>query len=112
MLRFIPPTPDILHLLDRFSAGYLSSGVIQTWANGSAMFVHCNQCGQPAVLITEYIGGRGLHCRIQCLASLTHGRPLNPNELAFVGDCQRADAAREPLPQPLTLPFYSPIPAM
>lgn len=112
MLSFTPTTPDTLHLLDRFSARYLSSGVIQTWANGTPMFVRCNQCSQPAVLITEYIGGRGLHCRIQCLTSLAHGRPLNNGESMFIADCQRADAVREPRTQSLTLPFYSPIPAV
>ena len=78
MLRFIPPTPDALQALSRFTNRYLGSGVVQTWSNSTPMLVRCNQCGQPGVLITEYIGGRVLHTRIQCLSLIHISEPTRP----------------------------------
>lgn len=91
MLELIPVRPDVTRLWElarnRF---WLASGFLQTYSDGSPVFVQCG-CGQPAVVITEYIGGKGLTDQVRCLATWSHCRDLQDHEVRLVGEAQRLE---------------------
>ncbi len=96
MLNLMPPLRRVHRLFERWRDRYwLATGRVQTWADGSPIFVHCT-CGSAAVIVTEYIGGKGAVDQMRCLTDPAHTRDLTFSEQRFIGDAQRAEAQHQP----------------
>lgn len=77
MLSLLPPTRKNLALLARYQDRHqLLPAVIQTWHTGSPVIARCPQCGAPAVVVVDYMGGYGTHGFVDCLQS-DHRTPLS-----------------------------------
>jgi hypothetical protein len=106
MLSLLPPTRHNLALLSNYQDRHeLLPAVIQTWHTGSPVLCRCPQCGEPAVVVVDYMGGYGTHPFVDCLV-VDHRTPLNWQDTNDLSLALALDYHAAPQSVPATAPIY------